>query len=525
MGTRTVCYFVDTNLFLQCRSLEQLDWTDLGDFEEVRLIVSRPVQREIDYGKNKGSDRPAKRARTTSAMFRQMLPDGQLVVRESGPRVILSVERQHAYDRDLEDQLDYQERDDQLVGTLHEFAQRHKGTDARLLTHDTLPQYTARGLGLAADAIPDSWLLPPEATASERELTSLRSENARLKKAEPSCSIRCVDRSGAELERYHADVTRIEPLTDAQVDELMQRLKDRFPLATDFGPRQPTVRTVKQQTGYDWLAGTTEEKYTPATDEKIKTYREEEYPKWLERCEEILRAHHRVLQRRTALPELSFLAENTGTRPATDALVTMEAEGHFRIQPPPPADGEEELDREDDAPPNPVAEELPQPPVAPRGRWQRTSRAFPGDALRNLDALGRSLSKWPNFDPPTVLRHGPELADLLLPSPPHDPNAFYYTPERPSSPRSSFSLSCDQWRHGNGERPFRVQIPVPVDQDKIEGALLFRIQAANLSTSASKRIPVRISITRVSAFESAQSMVEELREKPSSERETGSSSG
>ena len=523
MGTRTVCYFVDTNLFLQCRSLEQLDWTDLGDFEEVRLIVSRPVQREIDYGKNKGSDRPAKRARTTSAMFRQMLPDGQLVVRESGPRVILSVERQHAYDRDLEDQLDYQERDDQLVGTLHEFAQRHKGTDARLLTHDTLPQYTARGLGLAADAIPDSWLLPPESTASERELTSLRSEITRLKKAEPSCSIRCVDRSGAELERYRADVTWFKPLTDAQIDELMQRLKERFPLASDFGSRQPTVRPVELETGFDWLTGHTEETYTPATDKQIETYREEEYPKWLERCEEILRAHDRVLQRRTALPELSFLAENTGTRPATDALVMIEAEGDFRIQPPPPADGEEELNDEDDVPPSPNPEELPQPPVAPRGRWQRTSRAFPGDALRNLDALGRSLSKWPNFDPPTVSGHLLRIAELHEPWSPPDPNAFHYKPERPSSPRSSFSLSSDQWRHGDGEEPFDVQIPIPADQDKIEGALLFRIQAANLSASASKRIPVRISITRVSAFESAQSMVEELRARPSSEHGAGSS--
>ena len=139
MGTRTVCYFVDTNLFLQCRPLEQLDWTVLGDFAEVRLIVSRPVQREIDHLKNKGSDRPANRARAASAMFREMRLEGQKVVREAGPRVVLSVERQHAPAPSLEDQLDYQERDDQLVGTLHEFVRRREGTDARLLTHDTTP--------------------------------------------------------------------------------------------------------------------------------------------------------------------------------------------------------------------------------------------------------------------------------------------------------------------------------------------------------------------------------------------------
>lgn len=44
-------YFVDTNLFLQCRPLEQLDWSPWKNFEEVRLIVSKPVLREIDYRK------------------------------------------------------------------------------------------------------------------------------------------------------------------------------------------------------------------------------------------------------------------------------------------------------------------------------------------------------------------------------------------------------------------------------------------------------------------------------------------
>ena len=522
MDTRTVSYFVDTNLFLQCRPLEELDWTPWKGFEEVRLIVSRPVQREIDYRKNKGSDRPANRARVASAVFRKMLPNGKKVVREAGPRVTLSVEPQLSYDRALEDQLDYRERDDQLVGTLHGFARRHEGTDARLLTHDTTPLYTAQGLGLAADVIPDNWLLPPESTATERELTSLRSENARLKKAEPSCSIRCADRSGAELESYRADATRFEPLTNEQIDELTQRLKDRFPLASDFGSRQPAVRPVQRQIGSDWLIGNVEDTYTPATDQEIEKYREEAYPKWLDQCEEILREHHRVLQHRAGLPELSFLAENTGTRPATDALVTIEAEGEFRIQPPPPADGDEEVNGEDDEPPSPIAEELPPPPVAPAGQWRRTTGWHPGGAFRDLAALGRSLSRRSDLDLPTVTEHARRIAGLHAPFSLPDPNAFYYKPARPSSPGPSFSLSSDQWRHGDGERPFHVQIPVPVDQDRIEGALLFRIQAANLSDSASKRIPVRISITRVSAFESALSMVEELRERPRSEARANS---
>ena len=53
---RSVVYlFVDTNLLVQCCSLGNLDWSDWNEFDEVRLIVSKPVQREIDHLKNRGT--------------------------------------------------------------------------------------------------------------------------------------------------------------------------------------------------------------------------------------------------------------------------------------------------------------------------------------------------------------------------------------------------------------------------------------------------------------------------------------
>ena len=207
MSGSTVDYFVDSNLFFQCHPLEQLDWTPWAAFEEVRLIVSSPVLREIDYRKNKGNDRVGIRARATSAIFRQMLEEGHKVVCGSNPRVVLSVEPQHVYSLDLEERLNYHERDDQLVGTVYEFSRGHPDSDVRLLTHDTTPLHTARGLGLTADVISDDWLLPPETTATEKELASLKTEYARLKKAEPSISIRCMGQSNSVIERYEASYT------------------------------------------------------------------------------------------------------------------------------------------------------------------------------------------------------------------------------------------------------------------------------------------------------------------------------
>ena len=93
-----------------------------------------------------------------------------------------------------------------------------------------------RDFGLKADSIPDEWLLPPEKTESEKELTALKDENARLKKAEPSFVIQCLGSADTEIERYEISVPRFKPLTAAETNALMQRLKERFPLGNRLPP-------------------------------------------------------------------------------------------------------------------------------------------------------------------------------------------------------------------------------------------------------------------------------------------------
>ena len=508
MTTSTLYYFVDTNLFIQCHPLQQLDWSPWHGFEEVRLIVSSPVLHEIDRLKTKGG-RVGKRARAASAMFREMLGETHKLVHAQSPRVVLSVEPRHTPAPDLAGRLNYQERDHQLLGTVHAFARSNPTSDVRLLTHDTTPLYTARGMELTADEIADDWLLPPETTETERKMAALEAENTRLRAAEPSFSTRCADPSDAIVERYHASYTWYEPLTEAEVDSLMQRLKVRFPLATDFGSREPAERPAPPTVANRLFA--TRQIFTPATDEEIAKYRDEDYPRWLDRCEETLRAHHRTLQAETPVLEFAFLAENSGTRPAAAALVTIEARGGFEIRPPPFDDTDEDREAEDDASASLESGALRPPPVAPRGRWKNTVGGQPGDMLRTLDLFGRSLqdisgSAYPD---PDILSRPLAFSSLNRPDP-RDPNAFYYKPGRPAEPQASFSLECAQWRYDNEAEPFIGEIHVPTDRDAAEGLLVCRIQAANLSKSVSCRIPVRIAIAHVSASASARGMVEAL---------------
>ena len=494
MSKSVVYLFPDTNLLLQCRPLEKLDWSTWNAFDEVRLIVSAPVLREIDYRKNKGNDRVGKRARDASAMFRKILDDEYKLVRDSGPCVKLFVEPQHRHSEELKERLDYQERDDQLIGTVYEIARHTPDAEVRLLTHDTTPLYTARALGLKADVIPDEWLLPPESTETEKELTALRLENARLKKAEPQFEIQCLDSAGIEIQRYECSFTWFDPLTDAETNNLMQCLKERFPLETDFGPLESVERNVT-----DVVSRLLGEKkvFVPATDEKIKKYREESYPRWLARCKETLTNYHQTLQKQAPATSVVFVAENLGTRPATDALITIEAQGSFQIKSP-ARDEENEDDSGDEGADFQQCSTLLPPPAAPRGRWKTTDP---------FSALHRSLHNIAGVRAVPVPRLDLAKFQQVIPTPP-DPNKFYYKPDRPQIPQNAFCLECEQWRHEDGKKEFDGEIHFSPNIDTVEGALVFRIQAENLSKAQIKRIPVWIKTAHVSSFERARALVE-----------------
>lgn len=496
---QTLYYFVDTNLFIQCLPLEQLSWSPWKCFKEVRLIVSSPVLRELDHLKTKGNGRVSKRARAASAMFRQMLQCPHKTVSSEHPRVILSVEPQHTYDQDLEDQLNYQERDDQLVGIVHMYSQCEQSSDVRLLTHDTAPIYIAQSIGVKADLIADDWLLPPETTKMAKALAALKAENARLRATEPTFLIRFTDQSGAVVDKYSASYTFFEPLTDTQIQSLMRRLKMRYPVVTDFRSREAVERAVALT-----VLGRT---FSPPTDQEIKRYQSTSYPQWLRQCERTLRTHHEMLQNKTPTLEFTFLIQNTGTRPATDALVTIKAEGKFQIMPPPPDDQEEGRKNEKKARSQIEAVVLPRPPEAPQGHWKdRFSGEF-GKLLPAIDGLVRPLQD-------SLIGSGSHPLDKNYSIPPiirpghRDANAFYYKPVPLSTPHHSFAIECAQWRHDNEAEPFIGEICVPPKEDQVSGLLTCRIQAANLAKAVSICIPIQISIDHISAFVSASNMVE-----------------
>ena len=492
MTNRILYLFCDTNLLFECKPLPQLDWPRWSAFDEVQVVITDPVLREVDHRKQ-GSGRVTKRARAASSMFRDMLPTGgKKVVREADPRVILRVDTTLGRSRKLAGSLNYGERDDQLVGTLHKFVSDNPNEDARLLTHDTVPIYRAEGLGLGHELIPDDWLEAPEKDERDKKISKLQAEIGRLSRG-PAVDVGFLDGAGNPADRLEARMRLHDPLTDGQVDELMARLEQRYPLQTDFGP----PRVARSAADGSLLALSrslsalaTDKVWQPPPDAKIEKYLES-HRSWASRCRELLSRLHDLLQAREPILAFRFWAVNAGTRPAADALVTVEARGGFEVMLPP-----ESRDA------GPIVLPSP-PPEPPSGKWIALTERFAGIAGGDFGILPR-LTDW--TDNLSTLGGDGSVVDFLRESA-RDPNRFFYKPDRPEEPQRCFAMSCRQWRHDADREHFVGEIHVPAGSGEVKGALALRVEAENLSKPVRQTVRVRIETENVSCYEYAEALV------------------
>ena len=491
MTERTLSLFPDTNVFIQCKPLKELDWSEWSEFSEIHLLVSRPVQREIDDQKNRGNNRVANRARTTHQLFRKIIDGRQEyeLIRNSFPSVKLYLEGLSRPSPELEGMLDPNKPDDQIVGCLYRFRQDHQGLDARLLTFDAGPMMTANSLGIPYVAVKDEWLLPPENNEIEKENTRLRERIARIEKAEPQFQIKLMGDGKVDLERLDLEYIVYEPPSSEEVRSLIKLIADNFPKTTGF-PRSDLTRRENS---------TTPEIFTPPTEEEITKYLNRDYPDWIKACEASLSNTHNELQ--AAVDRLSFTIEiaNEGTRPGNDTLVNIEAKGNFRIRPPLLNDESEKTHREGPG--------LPHPPRPPQGKWSTASRTR--NKAMGFDLVSASALKAFNFFPKIpATPYYESIIKSISRERERDPNAVYFKPDRPSTPVEIVTLECRQWRHNTGEIPFRGEIVFDSGVDEIQGALLCEIHAENLSQPAIRQFPVRITIRSEDSTEHAQNLVQ-----------------
>ena len=446
----TLYLFPDTNLFLQGKPLDDLDWSRWCDFDDVRIIICRPVQREIDKLKNGPQGRRTKLARRAVGKFREAtLNDGALVMDKS-PRVQLYVEPQHDPSQELTNVLDYNERDDQLVGTVHAFASDHPDCDVRLLTHDGEPLARAKSLHIKWEVIPDDWLLAPESSPQQKEIERLKARVQELSSKEPFCSAECLDDEGNSIERLETEHLQYVPLTETQVTGLLETLQMHFTREREF-------RKGLMSRGHQPLGLRTSE-YVPPTQDEIEGY-QKSYAGWVDRCRKYFSEYHKRLQRSVSSTSVFLRLTNVGTRPARGTRVRFRAQGSFRISMAGDKEGAGSGEDRDGA----DTGGIPLPPSPPQGRQitladrMRIGLIQTG-MLSNRPVVGRVVA--------TPLT---DRLDALLVK--RDSSSFYCESEDPSSPQETLTFSCEQWRHKEDSEDFPLLLHCVGDNGKASGTV------------------------------------------------------
>jgi hypothetical protein len=489
----------DTNFFIQCKPPSDLDWTVLGRFDEIEIVVPRIVQREIDKHKNRGNDRVANRSRTTSARFKEMiLGDGEWEVRSTGPKVTIRLDTSALPDPANHPELNMEQPDDALVASASAFAIQNTNLDVKLLTHDSGPMLSAKAIGLPFISIPDGWFLQPEPDDREKRIRQLELAVDRLSSQGPQFRALFSDSSETQIETLNVRLAYFPPLPPHDVSVLMLKIKEQCPIATAFDQNSQSHPLLRQFVASRLVRET----YTPATDQEIEKYKDQTYPDWLATCERRLKKLHLALELQQGRPCFNFLATNSGSAPAADVLLSFKSEGPVSVLAPPYISDDDEEKEVDDHGGNLLAS-LPLPPSPPQGVWSTKRLPF-GIADFGTDdwrfggqALGRALDTMPY------------LRDSYRPTSERDPNTFYYK-DRPSKPVNRFELTCAQWRHGQEDESFICVIHSEAKEGEIRGAIRVVIEAENLKVPFERVLPVSVYREKKSTLEVAERLIASL---------------
>jgi hypothetical protein len=334
--------------------------------------------------------------------------------------------------------------------------------------------------------------LPPETSEKEKQIKELENQLALLKSNEPVIKVKHLDNGEEPTDSLESETTEYQALPKGEIEKLLAILEDRFPMAI---PKDDSgaVKVEKDKNTNRYKLNITND-YMPSSENAVQEYEKNTYPDWLNKCKDIFNGLHQKLQRMTEDTTFCFSIHNKGTRPGRDVLVEFEAFGDFMIMRP----------RDEDSN-NTEPIELPFPPEPPAVRYSLKSGLSILDALKkttigSVSMVGvHPLNKNYDFSIASKFKR--------------DQNGFYYKGGRLRTLAKSFSLECEQYRHGTKPEFFYGRVVFDNIKDKIEGMLECRVHAENLTEVVVKRIPIRINVRTESIYDKALALIDSLDKK------------
>ncbi len=482
----TLYLIPDTNVFMQCRQLNELPWkSEFAKYDKLIISLTSPVIREIDRQKG-GQGRLAKRARTASTLIGKLIDHDLVPIssEESYPLVSLTAFHNVRPNPELQDDLDYTQTDDSIVGIVATLQKENPSKSFVLLSNDNGLLMSARRTNTNFHRVPSTWLLPAESDEDQKRIRSLEEQIKRLQNHEPICNVQPIGMP------WNFTIKQFHPLSEEQIEQLVTLIKLRFPVETKFNSQEKKSSLILSAQYAAALSFMQQKEFIPASDEAILEYQETLYPEWLTSCEDQLRELHTQLEQKQILPKIHIDIANSGSRPAETVKVIFSLSGQRLLL---TAKDEDEtipnieMDNNDYLT---QAHTLPRSPRPPQGHWQTRN---------TYDSL---FLKMPSFDfnnhtytdiPPITSMH-------------KEIDAFYWGEKT----GKAVDLTCEQWRHCTTPESFIFELGFLYAPEEYSGILTVEIHASNLKIPTIETIPIRVFVKQENTYLIAEQLIELL---------------
>lgn len=465
-----ITLFVDSNLFLQCKDIKNLDWENLFPKKTLKILIPRAVQKEIDGFKGQGNTRRSKRAKATSTYFKEVLKNtgalsitSQLSICFPSRRELSAIER--------EPSLDSNKNDDSIIQDILSYQKLHTNENVMLLTNDSGLMVTAREYGITFIDIPESWLLEPEPDDKDKKINDLEKRIKAFETNFPEIHIQANTNNEQSITTLAIKFTEYPELSSIEIDELINRIKLKNPMKVNFDDKlKSSSLNLNSEIQFIGL-----NRYYPPSENNIREYTETLYPEWEEEVRASLTDINTYIHFQNNISNADIIITNNGQIPAEGVLFEVNSTEHFLLY----------LHTKDDL--LDKGWELPIPPEAPKGKFV--------NSYASLTDLAHSLTT-PKFDLP-------RLNDFPQP---RDKNSFYWK-SKPSTFSNKWVQECEEFRHQMQPEVTSLRLIPSFKQRPTGGKITCSVSAKNLPNPVNLSVIIKVSHELGNTYEEALKLI------------------
>jgi hypothetical protein len=460
-------FFVDTNFFLQCKKYDQLPWNEITDDTNITILISRPVQTEIDRLKNDGNSR---RARETTKLFHEMLNADnlsfQLATKQNEITLLFAKNYSVAELQEFSNGLDMARNDDQILATVRKYISDNNNDTGKcfFLTNDTNPLLTAKMNGIPSIQIPGEWLLQPENDERDKKITDLEKQIQELQDTKPQISLVFSIHNGRllseKVNEYEVTIDQYVPIEKTEIDELADSFYKKHPKKTCFDENRYSSSNSAQT-------------YCPPTEKEVEKYNSA-YNNWKDEIYSIIDNYATNRNKKARAFCFTVSIENKGNVPAKGCFVDFSILTGGSLAYP----GFKAPKKLPDRP------EYPAPPDPPNGTWKsiyESDERFKSIREQVQMALGAGIN--PQIEELSKNLRAFCTTPIVVPEKPQnverDKYSFHWDGDNSKTHKTKWRFTCDEFRHKIDPGKFNYYLLF--DENKIEMRFKISFSASNLS--------------------------------------------